>query len=76
MMTKCECADPGCTVHKGHSFCREFSVTVLCRVDMYDETGTAMCEGCSDDAYDSGLFYQQGVDLEYGTNEIRCAGDL
>jgi len=29
---------------------------ILFRVDMEDETGTAMCEECADDALDSGVF--------------------
>ncbi len=51
---KCECADPGCPVCKGR--CDNWSNIVLNRIDMIDETGTAFCEGCADDAMESGLF--------------------
>ena len=52
----CECSDPGCPVHKGISSCSRLAITVLYRVDMEDRTGTAMCEGCASDAFESGLF--------------------
>lgn len=51
----CECSDPGCPVCGGR--CRKPSRTVLYRSDMEDETGTPMCNGCADDAMESGLFY-------------------
>ena len=51
---RCECSDPGCKCCHGH--CRKPAEQTLCRVDMEDETGTLMCEGCADDAFDSGLF--------------------
>lgn len=53
---KCECSDPGCPVCRGK--CVEKAKTVLCRVDMEDRTGTAMCEGCASDAMTSGLFFE------------------
>lgn len=53
---KCECAYPGCPVHKGTSDCREFANVILYRVYMEDNTGTAMCEDCAEDALLSGLF--------------------
>jgi hypothetical protein len=53
----CECADPGCTAHKGNSYCIIPGETVLKRVDMEDWTGTLFCEFCADDAAESGLFY-------------------
>lgn len=53
---KCECTDPGCPVHKGKSDCRNYARTIVYRVDMNDETGTAMCNRCADDAMDSGVF--------------------
>jgi hypothetical protein len=54
--SKCECADAGCAVHVGVSDCRELATTILYRVDMQDETGTAFCEACADDAMESGVF--------------------
>lgn len=56
MAAHCECTDPGCPVHKGTSSCARESLTTLYRVDTADETGTAMCEACADDAMASGLF--------------------
>ncbi len=53
---KCECADPGCPAHSGKSDCRNVANSLLYRVDMEDETGTALCDDCADDAFDSGLF--------------------
>jgi len=53
---KCECSDPGCKAHKGSDDCRAKALNILYRVDMYDETGTAMCDDCADDAFSSGLF--------------------
>jgi hypothetical protein len=52
---RCECSDPGCPCCHGH--CERKATTVLCRSDMEDETGTAMCEGCAGDALESGVFY-------------------
>lgn len=56
---KCECADAMCPVHRGES-CQwsggKPSTTILYRVDMEDRTGTLFCEGCADDAMESGLF--------------------
>lgn len=54
----CECADPGCPVHEGSSACKHPGVLILYRVDMHDETGTAFCNDCADDAERSGLFGQ------------------
>lgn len=54
--TKCGCADPGCPAHKGHNACLNVSTTRLHRIDQPDATGTAMCEACGDDAFDSGVF--------------------
>ena len=55
--TKCECADPGCPVHRGVSHCEKKSAGKVYRSDMEDRTGTAMCRGCMEDALDSGVFY-------------------
>jgi len=54
MTDHCECTDPGCKHCAGG--CADFFVTILYRVDMEDETGTAFCHGCAADALDSGLF--------------------
>lgn len=52
----CECSDSGCRTHRGQSHCTYHSANLLYRVDMNDEAGTAMCDGCADDAFTSGLF--------------------
>lgn len=54
----CECADSGCKAHKGQSDCLVKGYTILYRIDMEDETGTVMCEACTDDAFSSGLFVE------------------
>ena len=51
----CECSDPECPCCHGH--CNRKAVTILVRSDMEDESGTAMCEGCADDAMESGVFH-------------------
>lgn len=53
---ECECSDPWCPVHDGVSRCINRRKNLLFRVDMEDHTGTWMCSGCADDAFDSGLF--------------------
>ncbi len=53
-MVKCECADPGCPVCFGK--CDKKAVMCLLRVDMEDITGTLFCQGCGEDAMESGLF--------------------
>jgi hypothetical protein len=53
---KCECAEPQCVAHRLHSSCNQPATDFLFRVDMTDETGTAMCEACATDAFESGLF--------------------
>lgn len=51
---RCKCSDPGCKCCQGH--CARPAEQILYRVDMDDETGTAMCEGCADGAFECGLF--------------------
>ena len=53
---RCECSDPGCPKHAGIETCTRPKVTTLYRIDMDDESGTWFCEGCAEDASDSGLF--------------------
>ena len=69
MIAKCECFDPGCPcvetgkgthLPAGHNGL----VQILYRVDMDDKTGTAMCETCADDAFDTGLFSYESLILE------------
>lgn len=62
----CECSDRGCKAHKGSDSCTNLvtnpsSDSILYRVDMQDETGTAMCDDCADDAFASGLFTTREV---------------
>lgn len=52
--TQCECTDPGCGHCEGR--CEKRGTTTLYRVDMDDYSGTLMCRGCTDDAWESGLF--------------------
>ena len=54
----CECADSGCPMHLGTDCDSSESenLTILYRVDMTDYTGTRFCDGCADDAFESGLF--------------------
>jgi hypothetical protein len=52
----CQCSDPGCPIHHTHSDCTHPATTTLYRIDMQDETGTPMCEGCAEDAFESGVF--------------------
>jgi hypothetical protein len=61
---KCECGDSGCHAHLGKEECRHLATTILYRVDMDDQTGTAFCEACADDAYESGLFTDDSRDEE------------
>ena len=52
----CQCSDPGCPAHKAQSWCANIVSLTAYRIDMEDRTGTPMCEKCSDDAMDSGVF--------------------
>jgi len=54
MKVQCECTDPGCPACAGK--CTRWATMVLVRIDMEDETGTAMCDKCAYDAFESGLF--------------------
>ncbi len=58
----CECADPGCAVHKGSNRCDGVFGEILFRVDTDDETGTAFCSDCTDDAFESGLYYSKDAE--------------
>lgn len=53
---RCQCGDPGCPMHDDQGGCNRVATDRLYRTDMDDETGTPMCEGCADDAFESGLF--------------------
>lgn len=54
---KCECYDSGCAApnHRTQR-CQSAAITVLYRIDMDDVTGTRFCDGCAEDAMESGLF--------------------
>lgn len=56
MPTQCECSDPGCPVHRGKSECHLRAKYNVFRIDTEDKTGTFMCQGCMEDAMDSGVF--------------------
>jgi len=70
----CECSDPGCPMHKGQSACTAPAKAILHRVDMDDETGTAMCEECAVDAMDSGVF-RLGMELEASSEKTADTAD-
>lgn len=53
---RCECADSACPVHRGKHCSKVEATVVLYRVDMADESGTAFCSACADDAGASGLY--------------------
>jgi len=65
---RCECSDDRCPAHKGSGRCNHQATDILYRVDMQDETGTAMCDACSDDAFSSGLFTTE-TDEDNDTDE-------
>lgn len=52
----CECHDAGCVHHEGSSECLDGASGILYRIDMLDVDGTPMCEDCTLDALNSGLF--------------------
>ncbi len=62
--SKCECTDMRCPAHEGIEDCREVATVILYRIDMEDITGTAMCEDCASDAFESGLFTDDTGDYE------------
>lgn len=51
---KCECDDTSCPCCRGK--CKRFAARVVHRLDVHDEEGTPMCEGCASDAKNSGIF--------------------
>jgi hypothetical protein len=55
---RCECHESEwCHENIGEGTqCRLTATCVLFRIDMDDETGTAFCDDCAEDALDSGLF--------------------
>lgn len=65
----CECTDPDCKAHRGSECAVIADCQTLYRVDMEDETGTAMCDDCADDAFASGLFTTRDEDEERGCDE-------
>lgn len=50
----CECSLPSCPACGGN--CSRKALGIMYRVDMHDETGTAFCQDCGNDAFDSGMF--------------------
>lgn len=50
----CECADPGCPVCHGH--CRHRGELVVRNIDDEVGSGFKMCQGCAEDALESGIF--------------------
>ena len=60
--TKCECSDSGCKCCSGK--CSHDVEQTLFRIDMDDQTGTPMCAGCADDAFESGLYRGAGEEQD------------
>lgn len=56
MTGTCDCTDRYCPAHTGRPVCKRKSVLLVHRIDMEDESGTAMCRKCAEDALDSGVF--------------------
>ncbi len=53
----CECSDPGCPVHRDVNECTERGTAIVRRIDMEDgSTRFVMCDGCAEDALNSGVF--------------------
>lgn len=69
IINRCQCADPLCPVCAGK--CHNRATETLYRVDMEDETGTAFCDACASDAYDSGLFNSETYNDESGDDNER-----
>lgn len=59
---RCECSDPGCGSCSGK--CKERATERLRRVDMAGTPECAFCEGCADDAFESGVF--SSIDVKGG----------
>lgn len=68
---KCECKDPNCTC-KG--ICAMPAETTLYRIDMADETGSQMCDGCAEDAINSGVFRSEDAKPEVWCSEDGSMG--
>ena len=56
MANQCQCSNPECPVHSGINKCANEATTCLYHMDMQEESGTMMCEGCASHAFDEGLF--------------------
>ena len=54
IQSQCQCSDPMCPVCSGK--CAQVATQMLCRVDMSDAYDLPMCDGCADDALESGVF--------------------
>jgi hypothetical protein len=52
----CDCCDPGCPVHKDKSGCTNQATVTVRRLDFEDQPIYWFCDGCAQDALDSGVF--------------------
>lgn len=54
----CECTDRECI--SCHGRCDDAAIAEYARVDTTDSSGVMFCEGCADDACDTGLYEMIG----------------
>jgi hypothetical protein len=52
----CDCCDSGCPAHKGKSECTNQATVSLRRIDFAGQPIVWFCNGCAEDALDSGVF--------------------
>lgn len=70
--TNCECADSGCPCE---GRCDSRATETVFRIDMEDETGTAMCESCANDAHMTGLF-RSTFEIDDEDERIICSEEM
>jgi hypothetical protein len=71
---KCGCSDSGCSAHKDKPACTEEAKTILYRIDLDDEYGTAFCDKCAKDALDSGVYTNEKVKKEKSSGGLFSEG--
>jgi hypothetical protein len=53
---QCECSDPGCPEHEGKSECTKQAKHMVRRIDFEGQPKCYFCQGCYEDAIESGVF--------------------